>query len=86
MQKWEYCAVIGVGREGIVFGGADPALYTFNQDGTQEQRIGGKIYREIGKIVAKLGAEGWEMVGIGATHGGNYHTIYFKRPLPQSSS
>ena len=63
-SEWEYCAVVkqqGVATPRIVFW-----ITYFKDDGlkteTVEAGLGGNSYA---KAVAKLGTEGWEMVGEG---------------------
>ncbi|MDP2937605.1 MAG: hypothetical protein Q8O86_14065 [Dehalococcoidia bacterium] len=83
MQKWEYCAVVGVGQASSSrhLLPEYPALWHFAPDGCHLTEIKGKEALEIAKTIATLGEEGWEMVGCGNTDV-KRHTLYFKRPKP----
>ncbi len=84
-QEWEYCALMALGRSGTSLNVVNPsALYRFTSDGTVEEKLAGKQYHEMGKAIARLGAEGWEMVGVGTTDKGETHILYFKRAKPQT--
>jgi hypothetical protein len=99
MQKWEYCIITGVATDAKGrFGGLNPKLYLFLLDGLEEKEDLGddtafqrppdwKKVSEAGYIaykIAKLGIEGWEMVGTSIesyTKRGVAHCIYFRRPI-----
>lgn len=81
MQQWEYCAVFANGMEGKVMKPHFPTIYYFTSEGTREEQITGKEFHALGKVLAHLGSEGWEMVGTGALARTDAHAIYFKRPL-----
>ncbi len=81
MQKWEYCMIGPIkstitGPEGYY-----PYTVHLTDKGLAKTRIeGAGILSEISilaQTVAKLGEEGWEMVGCGNT--GDSHYLYFKR-------
>lgn len=90
MSRWEYCAIIGVWRE------TDqrypqlrwPALWCFTAEGIQITEIKGDEATLLGQTIARLGEQGWEMVGCGETghlgsNGGSIsHFVYFKRQKP----
>jgi len=68
VQKWEYCTLSGNwGSAGsiIYYRGAEPQLQNIDRE------LGG-----YNLAVAKLGADGWEVVG---PHGEN--VLIFKRPI-----
>lgn len=81
MQKWEYCAVVGVGRVNIsrrprpLF----PAIWYFDVDGVQVVELKGQEAHELARAIALLGNQGWEMT-TGGNLGDATHVIYFKRP------
>jgi len=99
MQKWEYCLITGVMVSSIgKFEGRYPRLYFFGLDGlSQEVNLGDSVAsqrpKEFQKVseggyiahwIAKLGSEGWEMVGTGKgddQSGLGANSIYFRRPL-----
>lgn len=81
MQRWQYCAIFANGMDGRAMTPKFPTLYYFTDEGTREEKIEGKEYHALGKIIAKLGGEGWEMVGTGDLAKTDAHAIYFKRPL-----
>lgn len=81
MQKWEYCAVVGIGRLNIsrkprpLF----PAIWYFDVDGVQVVELKGQESHEMARAIALLGEQGWEMTSCGNL-GDATHAIYFKRP------
>jgi hypothetical protein len=97
-QKWEYCAVrneaVFQDTSGRWRGGA--LIHYFQAEGTREEVI--RARSELGlrsfatptvsedtraKALAKLGNEGWEMVGVEVTGEKNNSITYlFKRPKP----
>lgn len=83
MQKWEYCIVTGIvpwsgGLDSEdhlqYFGTASPEITYFGHT-TPQQRP-----QVLAQTIARLGEEGWEMVGC-AFAGHRGHHIYFKRPI-----
>jgi hypothetical protein len=88
MPKWEYCAIVGVSRA------SNSPLYPrwpqwvqFTSQGHLAAKIGSSEkdeLAELAKTIARLGEEGWEMVGTGTHSLGNgteiNHIVYFKRP------
>ena len=81
MQKWEYCRLDLLGQ----FGGR---FYRLNAGGTQmhvvtrDKSRGEKSESDaVERLIAELGADGWEMTGIAGTDVENECSIYFKRPL-----
>jgi hypothetical protein len=98
MQKWEYCAITGIGLDTSgSLSGYNPNLHYFSLQGTTSVDLGngGKSKRPqnlqamgegeyIAYMIAKLGQEGWEMVGTGSGQSGYGNgplMIYFRRPL-----
>jgi len=99
MQKWEYCVITGVDNSSIgTFTGHYPRLSFLGLRGISEEVDLGKNAAPkrpegwekvseggyIAYTIAKLGSEGWEMVGTGtgsSTNGTGSHCIYFKRPI-----
>jgi hypothetical protein len=83
MPKWEYCAVWGISSiiRGLRKGSyvTDPDFWAMNRQGIKVAPMKGGIH-QVAATIAKLGEEGWEMVGCGNVSEGA-HTIYFKRPL-----
>ncbi len=76
MQQWEYCRIQ---LEKDALPGQDQwVIITFGDSGvdfnTQRYEVGGDL-EMLGKLIARLGREGWEMVSV--TDGGLH---YFKRP------
>ena len=81
MPRWEYCALFANGMEGRVMKPHYPTINYFTPEGTREQKLEGKEFHELGKAIAKLGLEGWEMVATGSLPKTDAHAIYFKRLL-----
>ena len=77
MQKWEYCAIGSIGSGFSTL--SHPHILNFTELGIEEIRINKPESNEVAKNIAKLGEQGWEMVGAGNTSEG-HHCIYFKRP------
>jgi hypothetical protein len=82
MQKWEYCIVTGVVPWS---GGVDSEdhLQRFGADSPEityfRHTMGERRPQVVAQTIARLGEEGWEMVGC-AFAGRRGHHIYFKRP------
>jgi hypothetical protein len=82
--KWEYCsiskAVVGPSRGGLYW------ISYFRDGGIQVVEVEELATEKGGpaKAIAKLGEEGWEMVGQGPLdlRQGVLNAIYFKRPRP----
>ncbi len=74
MQKWEYCAIVGVRRLDRKLDPDYPAFWSFTVNGVQSSDIRGAEAVEVAKRIAQLGEEGWEMIG------GSERILYFKRP------
>jgi len=81
MQKWEYCKIIGVGTKARqVF----PEHRRFRQDRVEVTKIEHPEETNVAKMIANLGLDGWEMLGVVATGGESssyIHSLYFKRPI-----
>jgi hypothetical protein len=80
MQKWEYCAV-----GPVAFAPEGPAGYDAVLAAFSAARLKSTDTDEIARTIARLGEEGWEMVGCGdigprPLSTGIMHYLYFKRP------
>ncbi len=82
-QKWEYCALTKAAYVGSNRGGIYWISY-FRDSGVQVIEVEDAALEKNGpaKAMAKLGAEGWEMVGQGPLEirQGTFNALYFKRP------
>ncbi len=82
--KWEYCsltrAVVGPSRGGLYW------ISYFRDSGVQVVEVEELATERTGpaKAIAKLGEEGWEMIGQGPLEirQGGLNALYFKRPKP----
>lgn len=76
MSTWEYCAVIGIDRvtPGRHLHPLYPAIWYFTKEGVQVVELKGNEAKEVAQTIARLGEEGWEMVGCEPL------AVYFKRP------
>ena len=99
MQRWEYCVITGVKVTGIgSFEGKYPKLYYFSLAGIDRKVDLGKSSAKtrpdgfekvteggyIAATIARLGNDGWEMVGTGSHESFGQvppesHCIYFRR-------
>jgi len=85
--KWEYCAVSKAGYAGSSRGGAYWISY-FKEPGVEiveiEEKISDQQGAPIARAIAKLGEEGWEMVGQSdlPVKTARLEAIYFKRQKP----
>ncbi len=83
-SRWEYCtvskAVTSPSRGGLYW------ITYFRDGGIQQVEVEEQATERGGpaKAIAKLGEEGWEMVGQGPLEirQGGLNAIYFKRPKP----
>lgn len=82
--RWEYCAVSRAGYTGSARGGTYWVSY-FKDTGVEIVEIEEKVSEQqgaaISRAIAKLGDEGWEMVGSSdlPVRSGRFEAIYFKR-------
>lgn len=81
--KWEYCSLtraVAPGRSGLYW------ITYFRDGGMQVVEVEEQATERSGpgKALAKLGADGWELVGQGPLdiRQGGLNALYFKRPLP----
>jgi hypothetical protein len=97
MQKWEYCVITGVDFATYGITGSYPKLSYFSINGVaKEIDLGNSAASKrpsgmqkvseggyIASIIASLGQEGWEMVGVvnASSTGTGTHGIYFRRPM-----
>lgn len=85
--RWEYCVVTRSGYTGSTRGGTYWVSY-FKETGVEiveiEERVSEQQGASIARAMAKLGDEGWEMVGQGdlPVKTGKFEAIYFKRRKP----
>jgi hypothetical protein len=89
MQKWEYCAIVGMAKHTRNLNPHYPALWYFTSEGCKVSEIKSAETNSVAMTIAKLGDESWEMVGVGAipdkaTVGLDPGVIYFKRLKPDS--
>ncbi len=72
MPLWEYCEVAWTSKQVTIhiYSGRDGGSY----EGVQKPE-------EWGTLLAQLGADGWELVGIVPTRPASHSLYYFKRPL-----
>jgi hypothetical protein len=84
-QKWEYCALTKAAYVGSSKGGLYWISY-FRDSGVQVIEVEDSALEKNGpaKALARLGAEGWEMVGQGPLEirQGGLNALYFKRLKP----
>lgn len=82
--RWEYCAVSRAGYTGSSRGGTYWVSY-FRESGVEiveiEEKVSDQQGAQISRAMAKLGEEGWEMVGQAElpVKTGRFEAIYFKR-------
>jgi hypothetical protein len=85
--KWEYCAVSKAGYTGSSRGGTYWISY-FKEPGVEiveiEEKVSEQQGASIARAIARLGEEGWEMVGESdlPLKTGRFEAIYFKRQKP----
>ena len=86
--KWEYCAVSRAGYTGSSRGGIYWISY-FKEGGVEiveiEEKVSEQQGASIARAIARLGEEGWEMVGQSdlPVKTGRFEAIYFKRQKQQ---
>ena len=82
-QKWEYCALTKAAYVGSSRGGLYWISY-FRDAGVEVVEVEDAALERNGpaRAIAKLGAEGWELVGEGPLEirAGGVRALYFKRP------
>src|SRR5258708_5590551 len=72
MSYWEYCEVGWTPKQITIH------VYSQSSDGSYE---GIQESKEWGRLLAQLGADGWELVGVGPIRPATHTLYYFKRPL-----
>jgi hypothetical protein len=72
MSYWEYCEVGWTPKQITIH------VYSRSSDGSYEGILESK---EWGRLLAQLGADGWELVGVVPTRPATHTLYYFKRPL-----
>lgn len=72
MPYWEYCEVGWTPQQITIH------VYSGRTDGSYE---GIQEPKEWGRLLAQLGADGWEMIGIVPAGSANHTLYYFKRPI-----
>ena len=75
MFQWEYCEVAYTPKQVLIH------VYSERDNGKYE---GIQKPEEWGELLAQLGADGWELVGVVPTRPANHTLYYFKRPLNSS--
>ena len=82
-QKWEYCALTKAAYVRSNRGGLYWISY-FRDAGVEVVEVEDSALERNGpsRVIARLGAEGWEMVGEGSLeiNAGGVRALYFKRP------
>ena len=82
-QRWEYAVLTRASYAGSARAGLYWISY-FNDEGVRVVEVEDQATERSGpgKAIARLGAEGWEMVGHGPLEVGrtSLNAIYFKRP------
>ena len=77
-QKWEYCRLEDLRSGGFV----EAKLIFFTAEGEKIESLGAdkesSQRNTVAMRIARLGDEGWNMVGTGVTGQGS-HAVYFKR-------
>ena len=87
MSQWEYCVITGISF-GAGFSTHYPHLICFtpDEDGWAttyfDKPRGESEVDRTARTIAKLGEEGWEMVGVACDDRGR-QTVYFKRLKPE---
>jgi hypothetical protein len=85
-QKWEYCTLTQAGYAGSINSSGRYWISYFSDKGVQVVVMEETAFERNGpaKPLAKLGDEGWEMVGEGRLdiRNGELRALYFKRPKP----
>jgi hypothetical protein len=83
MSKWEYCAITGIyydTKEGWLSAGFDKrSLMLFKEPNVFGEKIERGDPNALSTAIARLGEEGWEMVGCVPAARGDAHILYFKR-------
>ncbi|MCA1633474.1 MAG: hypothetical protein LC802_07080 [Acidobacteria bacterium] len=87
-SKWEYCAITHTTRKQTVFGSSSTTALAVvrHYPGETEEIEGRNEDDALANAFAKLGEEGWEMVGIKHSidisdgYGKSMHVYFFKRP------
>jgi len=72
MSYWEYCEVGWTPKQITIH------VYSGRVDGSYQ---GVQGPQEWGRLLAQLGADGWELVGMVPSRAANHTLYYFKRPL-----
>ena len=76
MPLWEYCEVAYTPKQVIVH------VYSSREGGMYE---GVQKPEDWGTLLAQLGADGWEMVGVMSAKAANHTLDYFKRAIHSSA-
>jgi hypothetical protein len=76
MQQWEYCEVTWAPKLVTIH------VYSSREQGTYE---GVQQPQEWGALLAQLGADGWELVGVAPARPAHHSLYYFKRPIDSSA-
>ena len=76
MQQWEYCEVAWTPKQVLIY------VFSSREQGTYE---GVQDPQEWGALLAQLGADGWELVGVAPARPVPRTLYYFKRPFDLSA-
>ena len=76
MQQWEYCEVAWAPKQVTIH------VYSSQEQGTYE---GVQHPQEWGALLAQLGADGWELVGVASARPAPHSLYYFERPIDSSA-
>ena len=87
-SKWEYCAITHTYRKPTAFGSSSATVFAVvrHYPGETVEVEGRNEDEALANAFAKLGEEGWEMVGIKHSiditdgYGKSTHAYFFKRP------
>jgi hypothetical protein len=86
MQKWDYCVIRGIHNASNEWRVIYPRLYVFTERGAelvtdfQKREITVSEHGAVAQAIARLGEDGWEMVGSANDGTGSAHSLYFRRP------
>ena len=86
MQKWEYRVIAGVDHTKLGLINRDPCYIQLTTEGEKilmgsrdfKTQGGGNETKAMAQLIAQLGEEGWELVGVASKD--RSHSLYFKRP------
>lgn len=88
-MKWEYCSILQIYQTQFC------SLVTYRNPGPAElmvlernkEKQDQSNHDTAGRMIAQLGLDGWEMVGVATGdfgYGANASRLYFKRPIGEN--